>query len=68
MKPEDRAHEGLFLSFQYPVEYHLDCEDMAELKTFILENSDEFAVTVREQIVLLHDMEEKIHESDDADG
>ena len=41
---------------------------MAELKSFILENSDEFAVTVREQIVLLHDMEEKMHESDDADS
>ena len=34
-------------------------------KAFILENCDEFAVAVREQIVLLHDLEDKMHESDD---
>ena len=50
----------------FMVMYHFDCKDIAEMKAFILENSDEFAVSVREQIVLLHDIEEQMHESDDA--
>lgn len=62
------GHDAEGHGLHFMVMYHLDCEDIAELKTFILENSDEFAVTVREQIVLLHDMEEKMHESDDADS
>jgi hypothetical protein len=36
------------------------------LKACILENSDEFAVCVREQILLLHHIVEKVHKSDDA--
>lgn len=62
------GHDAEGHGLHFMVMYHLDCEDIAELKTFILENSDEFAVTVREQIALLHDMEEKMHESDDADS
>ena len=49
----------------FMVMYLLKCQEIAELKAFILENCDEFAVAVREQIVLLHDFEDKMHESDD---
>ena len=45
----------------FTVFYNLACEDIAELKAFIQENSDDFAVSVREQIVLLHDIEEDFH-------
>ena len=56
--------EGHGLHFM--VIHHLRCKDIAELKAYILENSDEFAASVREQIVLLHEIEDKLHESDDA--
>ena len=49
----------------FMVMHLLRCKDIAELKAFILENCDEFAVVAREQIVLLHDFEDKMHESDD---
>ena len=35
-------------------------------QAYILENGDAFAASVREQIILLHTIEEKMHESDDA--
>ena len=60
------GHDAEGHSMHFMVMYHFDCKDIAELKAFILENSDEFAVSVREQIVLLHDIEEQMHESDDA--
>ena len=56
--------EGHGLHFM--VMHHLRCKDIAELKTYIQENSDEFAASVREQIVLLHEIEDKLHESGDA--
>jgi hypothetical protein len=56
--------EGHGLHFM--VIHHLRCKDIAELKTYIQENCDEFAASVREQIVLLHEIEDKLHESDDA--
>ena len=56
--------EGCGLHFM--VIHHLKCQDIAELKAYILENSDAFAASVREQIILLHEIEEKMHESDDA--
>ena len=54
----DADNNGL----HFMVIYNLACNDIAELKAFILENSDEFAVTVREQIVLLHEIEKKHHD------
>ena len=60
------GHDAEGHSMHFMVMYHFDCKDIAELKAFILENSDEFAVSGREQIVLLHDIEEQMHESDDA--
>ena len=60
------GHDAQGHSMHFMVMYNFDCKDIAELKAFILENSDEFAVSVREQIVLLHDLEEQMHESDDA--
>lgn len=48
----------------FMVMYLLKCQEIAELKAFIQENCDEFSVAVREQIVLLHDFEDKMHESD----
>ena len=56
--------EGFGLHFM--VIHHLQCQDIAELKAYILENSDAFAASVREQIILLHHIEEKIHKSDHA--
>ena len=56
--------EGCGLHFM--VIHHLKCQDIAELKAYILENSDAFAASVREQIILLHHIEEKIHKSDHA--
>ena len=50
----------------FTVIHHLGCKDIAELKACILENGDAFAASVREQIILLHTIEEKVHESDDA--
>ncbi|WP_139207227.1 hypothetical protein [Prevotella sp. ne3005] len=50
----------------FTVIHHLKCKDIAELKDYILENGDAFAASVREQIILLHKIEEKMHESDDA--
>ena len=56
--------EGHGLHFM--VMHHLKCKDIAQLKTYILENSDAFATCIREQIVLLIDIEEQMHESDHA--
>ena len=56
--------EGHGLHFM--VIHHLKCKDIAQLKTYILENGDAFATSVREQIILLHEIEEKMHETDDA--
>ncbi len=58
----NREEQGL----HFMVIHHLKCKDIAKLKTCILENSDEFAVCVREQILLLLHIVEKVHESDDA--
>ena len=46
--------------------HHLKCKDIAQLKTYILENSDKFATCIREQIELLIDIKEQMHESDHA--
>ena len=46
--------------------HHLQCKDIAELKTYILENSDAFATNVREQIVLLLDINRQMRQSDHA--
>lgn len=62
------GHDAQGRGLHFMVMHLLSCKDIAELKSFILENSEEFAVTVREQIGLLHDMEEKKHETDDADS
>ena len=43
-----------------------DGADIAQLKTYILENSDAFATCIREQIELLIDIKEQMHESDHA--
>ena len=56
--------EGYGLHFM--VIHHLKCKDIAQLKTYILENSDEFATCMREQIELLIDIKEQMHESDHA--
>ena len=56
--------EGEGLHFM--VIHHLTCKDIAQLKACILEDSDAFAASVREQIILLHRIEEKKHESDHA--
>ena len=50
----------------FTVIHHLKCKGIAELKAYILENGDAFATSVREQIILLHEIEEKMHETDDA--
>ena len=62
-KALDIMPRGMGLHFM--VMHLLKCQEIAELKAFILENCDEFAVAAREQIVLLHDFEDKMHESDD---
>ena len=56
--------EGHGLHFM--VIHHLKCKDIAQLKTYILENSDAFATCIREQIELLIDIKEQMHESDHA--
>ena len=56
--------EGCGLHFM--VIHHLKCKDIAELKAYILENGDAFATCIREQIELLIDIEEQMHESDHA--
>ena len=56
--------EGHGLHFM--VIHHLKCKDIALLKTYILENSDAFATCIREQIELLIDIKEQMHESDHA--
>ena len=60
------GHNADGLGLHFMVIHHLTCKDIAELKAYILENSDAFATSVREQIILLHRIEEKMHESDDA--
>ncbi len=67
------GHHAEGWGLHFTVMHHLQCKDIAELKTYILENSDAFATSVRElatsvreQIILLHSIEEKMHESDDA--
>ena len=45
MKPEDRAHEGLFLSFQYPVEHsggflHVRSKKEVYFRYFVLEKNE----------------------------
>ena len=56
--------EGFGLHFM--VIHHLHCKDITELKSYILENSDVFATCIREQIELLIDIKEQMHESDHA--
>ena len=56
--------EGLGLHFM--VMHHLHCQDIAKLKAYILENSDAFATSVREQIVLLMDIKEQMYQSENA--
>ena len=56
------GHNGEGHGLHFMVMHHLRCKDIAELKAYIFENSDEFATSVKEQIVLLHDIEENIHD------
>ena len=56
--------EGHGLHFM--VIHHLKCKDIAQLKTYILENSDVFATCIREQVDLFLNIEKQIHESDNA--
>ena len=60
------GHNAEGWGLHFTVIHHLGCKDIAELKAYILENGDAFAASVREQIILLHTIEEKMHESDDA--
>ena len=60
------GHNAEGWGLHFTVIHHLGCKDIAELKACILENGDAFAASVREQIILLHTIEEKMHESDDA--
>ena len=61
---EGAGHNAEGKGMHFMVMYLLKCQEIAELKAFIQENCDEFSVAVREQIVLLHDFEDKMHESD----
>ena len=54
----DAENHGL----HFMVMFNMACKDIDELKTFILDNSDEFARMVREQINLLHDIERQQYE------
>lgn len=60
------GHDAEGHGLHFMVIHHLRCQDIDELKAYILENSDEFGACVREQIILLHEIEEKRHESNDA--
>lgn len=60
------GHDAENHGLHFTVIHHHACQDLVELKDYILANSDEFAVSVREQIVLLHEIELKMYESDDA--
>jgi len=60
------GHHAEGWGLHFTVMHHLRCKDIDNLKASILENSDAFATTVREQIILLHIIEEKKHESDNA--
>lgn len=60
------GHDAENHGLHFTVIHHQACQDLVELKDYILANSDEFAVSVREQIVLLHEIELKMYESDDA--
>ena len=60
------GHNAKGLGLHFMVIHHLKCKDIAELKTYILENSDAFATCIREQIELLIDIEWQMHESDHA--
>lgn len=60
------GHDADNRGLHFMVMHHLACQDIAELKAFILENSDDFAVIVREQILLLHDIEKKQHQIGDS--
>ena len=55
----DAENRGL----HFMVMYNMVCKDIAQLKVFIQANSNEFAVMVREQIDLLHNIEKKQHET-----
>ncbi len=55
------GHDADKRSLHFMVIYNLACEDITELKASLQENSDDFAVCVREQIVLLHHIEDKFH-------
>ncbi len=57
-------HEGIGLHFM--VIHHRKCKDSAKLKAYILENSDAFATNIREQIVLLLDINRQMRQSDHA--
>ena len=60
------GHDAERHGLHFMVIHHLRCRDISELKAFIMENCEEFAVSVREQIVLLHKIETEMHESDNA--
>ena len=63
------GHNAGGQGLHFMVIHHLACKDSAELNAFILANSDDFAASVREQIVLLGELEEKkLHELCDALG
>jgi hypothetical protein len=56
------GHDAEGHGLHFMVMHHRACQDIDKLKAYILENSDEFATSVREQLDLLHDIEEKLHE------
>jgi hypothetical protein len=60
------GHNAEGWGLHFTVMHHRECKDIDGLKTYIMENGDAFAASVREQIILLHRIEEKMHATDDA--
>jgi len=58
------GHNAKNHGLHFMVMHHPGCKDIAELKAFILENSDEFAVAVREQLYLFHQIGMKRYKED----
>lgn len=51
------GHNAANHALHFMVMHNWACKDIDKLKAFILEKNDEFASTIREQIVLLHGIE-----------
>lgn len=60
------SHSAMGKGLHFMVMHNIGCKDFDELKAYILENSEEFAVCVREQMNLLVEIEERMHKSDNA--